>query len=119
MTADALDKAKWYAIVSRGAFAFRFGPFDGPTIGKIMTQCLAENIPLLVTGDMGPEFDWQVARDMRGISSEVFPDLIDGIRSLLNGIDTGLVTLDTVADETLANTMAKLRRALAEAEGSA
>lgn len=54
---------EWFAIVGRGGFAFRFGPFDGPTIGKIMTQCVAEEIPLLVTANCGPEFNWEIARD--------------------------------------------------------
>lgn len=33
-------------------------------------------------------------------------------QSLINGLDTGLVTIDTVADETLTNTMRDLRDAL-------
>lgn len=40
--------------------------------------------------------------------------LIKAVQSLLNGIDTGLVTLDTVADETLGNTMSGLRAAVAK-----
>jgi hypothetical protein len=40
--------------------------------------------------------------------------LMKAVRSLLNGIDTGLVTVGTVADETLANTMRDLRAAAAK-----
>ena len=40
-------------------------------------------------------------------------------KSLLNGIDTGLVLVDTDADETMANTMRGLRAAIAKAEGRA
>jgi hypothetical protein len=45
------------------------------------------------------------------------PDLLKHAQSLLNGIDTGLVRLDTDADETLANTMSGLRAAIAKATG--
>ena len=63
---SCLDNAKYFAIVSRGCLAFRFGPMSGPEAGKIMEQCSAEGVPLLVTADCGPVFDWELARDIRG-----------------------------------------------------
>jgi hypothetical protein len=66
-----LDHAKWYAIVSAGTIALRFGPFSGPEIGKIMTQCVEEKIPLFVTADCGAEFDWTSARAMRETVVEI------------------------------------------------
>jgi hypothetical protein len=56
-------RAEWFVILARGALAFRFGPYDGPTVGKIMSQCQDEKIACLVTGNCGPEFDWELARD--------------------------------------------------------
>ena len=40
--------------------------------------------------------------------------LIKAVRSLLNGLDTGEAWIDTIADETLANTMRDLRDAVAK-----
>jgi len=48
---------------------------------------------------------------------EAGPDLYAAAQSLINGIDTGLVRLETDADETLANTMRDLRSALSHARG--
>lgn len=44
-------------------------------------------------------------------------ELVSAVRSLLGCIDTELVSLSTVADEALSNTMASLRDALSKAEG--
>lgn len=63
----SLDDAKYYAIVyGDGDFAFRFGPFEGPAVGKILERCLDEDIPLLITADCGPVFDWELAGEFRG-----------------------------------------------------
>jgi hypothetical protein len=60
-----LKTAKYWLIVSRGALAFRYGPFSGPEAGKIMTQCLEEKIPVLCTAVMKDQpFDWDLARDL-------------------------------------------------------
>lgn len=45
------------------------------------------------------------------------PDLLDAITNLMNGVDTGLVRVETPADETLANAFAKIRAAIAKARG--
>lgn len=64
----AFAKAEWFVIVARGGLAFRFGPYDGPAVGKIMSQCQDEKISCLVTANCGPEFDWELARDFcRGV----------------------------------------------------
>jgi hypothetical protein len=43
------------------------------------------------------------------------PEMLAAAQSLINGLDTGLVRFDTDADETLENTMAGLRVAVAKA----
>lgn len=63
-TIAALGRAEWFAIVSRGALAFRFGPFTGPEIGKLMEQAVAEKIPMLITANCGAPFCWETARAM-------------------------------------------------------
>lgn len=74
-------------------------------------------------GDKCPNCDtplWRVsAMDDRNEAYKCANDTFDQLeklntaaQSLINGIDTGLVTIDTVADETLANTMRDLRGAL-------
>lgn len=45
------------------------------------------------------------------------PEFFKHVKSLLNGIDTGLVRLSTDADETLATAVHGLRAALDKAEG--
>lgn len=44
--------------------------------------------------------------------------LREAAQSLINGIDTGLVRLDTDADETLANTLSDIRAALSQEDDS-
>ena len=46
---NVLGEAQWFCIASSGNFGFRFGPFDGPTLGKIMSEANARNIPMLYT----------------------------------------------------------------------
>jgi hypothetical protein len=65
---QAFLKAEWWAIIARGSLAFRFGPYTGPEIGKIMTRCQAEKIACLITGNCGQEFDWDLARDLCGVA---------------------------------------------------
>jgi hypothetical protein len=47
------------------------------------------------------------------------PDLLSAITNLMNGIDTGLVRIETDADETLAIAFGKIRAAIAKAKGGA
>jgi hypothetical protein len=63
---NALQSAEWHAIVARGNIGFRFGPYTGVEIGKILQQSVDEGIPLAITGVCGQEFDWELARDMFG-----------------------------------------------------
>lgn len=62
---SALD-GECHVIVARGAVAFRFGPYSGLEAGKILSQCVDEKIPCLLTWTCGREFDWDTARDLRG-----------------------------------------------------
>ncbi len=77
---DKLKNSKWYAVIARGSMAFRFGPFEPPVVGKIMEQCHREGIPASFVADMGPEFDWALARDLRGYSTVVQkePEPVEG-----------------------------------------
>jgi hypothetical protein len=61
-----LDDAEGWIIVHRGAIAFRFGPYTGSEAGAILAQCQREEIPCMMTFNVGQEFDWTMARDMRG-----------------------------------------------------
>lgn len=70
----SLKDAEWFVILSRGAFGFRYGPYTAPEVGQIMSQCVEEGIPALITGNCGREFDWDVARDFaRGSPGEWHP----------------------------------------------
>lgn len=74
-------------------------------------------------GDEGLMTTWFANALMRGFDEQtarvdpLLIGLIESAKSLLNGIDTGLVHLDSPADETLENTMRRLRVAVAKAEG--
>ena len=59
----SLNGAEWFVVLARGAFGFRYGPYTGEEVGKIMGQCVDEGIPCFVTANCGREFDWDVARD--------------------------------------------------------
>lgn len=67
----AFQGAEYWCVVGTGAFAFRFGPYAGPECGKIIEGCVAEQIPLTVVANCGTEFDWDLARDMRGDLSKL------------------------------------------------
>lgn len=62
----ALQHAEYWCVVGTGAFAFRFGPYTGPECGKIISACVADQIPMTVVANCGPDFDWDLARDLRG-----------------------------------------------------
>ena len=47
------------------------------------------------------------------------PDLLEFVQQIFNGIDTGMITIDTPADETLANVLSRGRAALSKATGAA
>jgi len=59
----SLNGAEWFAIIARNNLGFRYGPYTGEEVGKIMSQCVEEGIPLMLTANCGREFDWDVARD--------------------------------------------------------
>lgn len=60
-----LENAEWFAIIPAGNIAFRFGPYTGIELGKIIGRCVKEQIPLVITANCGQEFDWELAADMR------------------------------------------------------
>lgn len=45
------------------------------------------------------------------------PDLLKVVQQIFNGIDTGMITIDTPADETLAKVLSRGRKALSKATG--
>lgn len=59
-----LEGSEWWAIIARGSLAFRFGPYTGLEVGKIIERCVEEKIACLITGNCGKEFDWELARDL-------------------------------------------------------
>lgn len=69
-TYESFKVAKWYVLMHKGPFGFRFGPYEGRDVGPIMERCLKESIPLLITADCGTEFDWVLAADLRGTPIE-------------------------------------------------
>jgi hypothetical protein len=55
---------EYWAIIGRGAFVFRFGPYTGPEAGAIMKRAVDERIAVTIVGQCGREFDWEAARDL-------------------------------------------------------
>lgn len=53
-----------WIVLARGAFAFRFGPYTGPEAGAILERCVKERIAASIVMQCGPEFDWEIARDI-------------------------------------------------------
>lgn len=51
-------------MVGRGAFAFRFGPYEGKECGPILERAVKERVAVTIVGQCGREFDWEIARDM-------------------------------------------------------
>ena len=47
------------------------------------------------------------------------PELLEFVQQIFNGVDTGMIRMDTPADETLENVMARGRQALVKATGAA
>jgi hypothetical protein len=95
---SAIDNAKWWAVIARGAFGFRFGPYSGPEIGEIMRQCEAEGINLVVSAECGRDFDWETARafgrgqeaDWQGMSTAPKNDQVPLIGDV-SGVETRMV----------------------------
>ena len=54
----------------------------------------------------------------RAILISAAPDLVEFVQQIFNGIDTGMITIDTPADETLANILLRGRKALSKATGA-
>ena len=65
--------------------------------------------------DCGPSSDKEVWANARLIAAA--PDLVEFVQQIFNGIDTGMITIDTPADETLANILSRGRKALSKAIG--
>ena len=62
----AFKDAEWWCVFGVKNIAFRFGPFDGPAAGKIMTRCVQEQIPMTLVVNCGNDIDWDLVRDTRG-----------------------------------------------------
>ena len=90
-----LKGAEFWAVVARGNLGFRFGPYTSDEIGPIMEQAGRERCPVVVTATCGREFDWELAREMRGWPADYHPmenAPRDGtiIIGDLNGIEAGV-----------------------------
>ena len=68
---QALQSAEYWCVVGTGGFVFRFGPYSGPECGKIISGCVADQISMTVVVNCGQEFDWDLARDLRGDLSKM------------------------------------------------
>lgn len=66
-----LAGAQGYAVISRGSFGFRYGPFPVEELGQIISKSIEEDLPVFVSIDCsGQPFDYQLARNMRGFPVE-------------------------------------------------
>lgn len=54
---------EFWVVVGRGAFAFRWGPYDGPEAGKILEWGVKNRVAVSLIGNMGSEFDYELAKD--------------------------------------------------------
>lgn len=65
-----LQGAQAFATIYRGGIGFRFGPMEPAEAGGIMSKCHDHKIPVVVTLECGPDFDWELAFDMRGYAHQ-------------------------------------------------
>lgn len=92
----SLKDAECFVLTYRGCLAFQYGPFTAPEAGKILEQCQAEKIPLIVrTIKAGAPFDWDLARDLRGDETPEIDDKKQG-KDLLGLLLTTARTLRNV-----------------------
>ena len=79
---------EFWIVIGRGAFAFRFGPYDPPTAGKILEWAVRERVAVSLVGNMGAEFDYELARDfgMRLVLPEDRKTPIGLFRKLLRAL---------------------------------
>jgi hypothetical protein len=54
---------EFWVVVGRGAFAFRWGPYDGPAAGKILEWGVKNRVAVSLVGNMGSDFDYELAKD--------------------------------------------------------
>ena len=105
---------------------WRFGGFGGPK-GKRFTSLFAVH----ADRDYGsrqtiisPQYKGREVEDIwLGVSESnahliaAAPDMYEALQNIMNGIDTGMIEIITVADEQLAFSMQQARKALAKARG--
>ena len=58
------EDTEYWVVSGSGALAFRFGPFTGPEVGKIITRALDEKIGITIIAQCGKEIDWELLRDV-------------------------------------------------------
>lgn len=85
------ENAEWFAVLARGSIAFRYGPYTGEEVGRIMAQCQDERIPVSIVASCGKEFDWDVARDFaRGTVADWRPMDEAPLESVIIGNVSGI-----------------------------
>ena len=70
-----------------------------------------------VDGDYNDPDTWPIMEANARLISAA-PDLVEFTQQIFNGIDTDMFTIDTPADETLANILSRGRKALSKATGA-
>ena len=80
-------------------------------------QCRLVPGILLTDGTDGTPYGDEIDRANARLIAAA-PDLVEFVQQIFNGIDTGMITIDTPADETLANVLSRGRKALSKATGA-
>ena len=97
------------------------GPwFVGPVDDTVVTHMGKDGIlyeVAAVDGDYNDPDTWPIMEANARLISAA-PDLVEFVQQIFNGIDTGMITIDTPADETLANILSRGRKALSKATGA-
>jgi hypothetical protein len=93
------------------------GPWTQPETKRTHNRWFVEGGGRLVAAASGPQF--AIPADEADANARLIaaaPDLLWFTQQLFNAVDTGMLTLDSPADETLATVLRKGREARAKAE---
>lgn len=66
MRAALGEHAQLYVIIARGKFAVRFGPMPFPVANAILAWGESEHVPVMITADMGGNWDSNLAASLFG-----------------------------------------------------
>lgn len=96
------------------------GPWEvGPVDDTVVTHVGADGVRLVVAeidGDYNQPETWPIMEANARLIAAA-PELLDFARQIFVAKDNGLLTLDTPADETLANVLSRGRAAILKATG--